>query len=97
MTRRAPDVRRVNMLSEYRNPDEHGTTGFFRALSEADDFIREHDRVAELSCRVDELTQLVDDIKALHRPQSDGIGLSVCVWCKVLSPCPTMKLIEGKR
>lgn len=94
MTRR-PDVRRVNMLSEYRNPDEeHGTNAFYRALSEADGFIHQIEHAAELACRCDELTQLVDDIKHLHRPQRNRIGLPVCRWCKVISPCPTMQLIE---
>lgn len=91
-----PHVRRINMLSEYHNPDgEHGTQGFFRALSEADNFIREHDRAAELVCRCDELNQLVDDIKALHvRVSGDAGGPDMCFVCLSQWPCPTMKLIE---
>ena len=95
---RAPDVRRINMLSEYRDPDidAAGTQGFWRSLSEADNFIREHDRAAELECRCDELTQLVEEIKALH--QEHGWYQSQRNWCgtcQVKYPCPTIQLIEG--
>lgn len=83
------------MLSEYRNPDESTTTGFFRALSEADEFVREHDRVAELECRCDELTQLIEDIKELHARCIQGVPHH-CVECDVEWPCPTIKLIEGE-
>ena len=98
MTRRQPQVRTINMLSELHNPDEEQTTtAFYRALSEADEFIREHDRAAELECRCDELTQLVADIKALHPKVVMGgnEGGPLCAQCSLHWPCPTMKLIEG--
>lgn len=105
MSRRAPDVRRINMLSEYRDPDTDagGTQGFWRSLSEADDFIREHDRAAELECRCDELTQLVEQIKQLHVKVVAYGPTPYCLECshagvystRTQWPCPTMKLIEG--
>lgn len=95
-----PHVRRINMLSEYHNPDgEHGTRGFFRALSEADDLIHQLDHAAELVCRCDELNQLVDDIKALHNrviTESPDDRWACCADCGSDWPCPTIKLIEGK-
>jgi hypothetical protein len=99
MTGRAPQVRRVNMLSEYRDPDTYtgGTRAFFRALSEADGFIHEAERGAEALVRVDELTTLVGQIRQLHRPDSPGDIYAHCGHCiEYRWPCPTMQLIEGK-
>jgi hypothetical protein len=86
------------MLSEYRDPDSgHGTEAFFRALSEADGYIRDVERAAELACRCDELTALIDDIKREHPRVSgpDG-GADECITCMHGWPCPTIELIEGK-
>jgi hypothetical protein len=97
VTRRAPVVRRVNMLSEY-HPEDHGRTqGFFRALSEADGFIHDKERGDEALVRVDELTQLVADIKELHKRERAFAWTDVdaCATCRVVWPCKTIKLIEG--
>lgn len=65
-----PRVRTVNALAD--NPalsEFHGesTQAFFRALSEADDFVHARDERDELRCRVDELTAELDEVrKALH-------------------------------
>jgi hypothetical protein len=94
--KRAPHVRKVNMLSEYTNPDnggEHGTRAFFRALSEADKFVHDIDHAAELACRCDELTQLITDIKDLHPRHVERTSAEVCSSCLLAWPCPTMKLI----
>lgn len=79
----APPTRRVDMLTGRKAPDV-----FFKALSEADDFIRQLDRgtlaqadaddAAEtigellherdgLACRLDELTEELDDVRGLLR------------------------------
>jgi hypothetical protein len=65
-----PRVRTVNALS--RNPalSEHrgdGTQAFFRALSEADDFVHARDERDELRCRVQELEAEVMDISESDR------------------------------
>jgi hypothetical protein len=95
VTRRVPQVRTINMLSE-ASPDGHGTQAFFRALSEADGFIHELERTAELQCRCDELTHLVDQIKELHKELHIEIkgDWNWCAACGDVWPCPTMKLIE---
>lgn len=54
----APHTRRVNALT-----GEVADSGFFKALSEADEFVREIDTVRELQTRVDELTAERDELK----------------------------------
>lgn len=93
MTRRGPLVRSIDMLSSPAG--EPGTTGIFRAMSEADDFCREIDAAHETQVRVDELTQLVKDLNDLHNKVLafawDDVWL--CDECRVVWPCPTVKLI----
>lgn len=55
----APHTRRVNALT-----GEVADSGFFKALSEADEFVREIDTVRELQTRVDELTAENRDLRA---------------------------------
>lgn len=93
MSERAPLVRRINMLPV----EPHGsTTGFFRALEDADDMVHER---GELLCRCDELSAAIDAIKLLHeRGVWEATGKFYCKHCwnrEVEWPCPTMKLAGG--
>jgi hypothetical protein len=72
-----PRVRTVNALSEHQG---EGTTAFFRALSEADDFVHARDERDELRTRVQEL-EASDRALVVAEQRLDAIRREV-MWAK---------------